>query len=149
MNYDISNSLTHLLENEKAESNRRDREINKIESRIKFLIESLADLERIAKVNGVENSEHIKKAKDLLEGQIAEQNNMLSKFGLTEAVVVTASSELTPGKEYTINGISGYAYQGVSDGYHIFNNDKGAKPTPINMTEEELSAAIAAKKIEK
>jgi hypothetical protein len=149
MNYDISNSVVHLLENEKAEATRRDKEMNKIESRIKFLIESLADLERIAKINGVENSDHIKKAKQLLESQIAEQNEALSKLGLTEAVVVKSTEDLTPGKEYMINGISGYAYQGVTDGKHIFNNDKGAKPTPIEMSDEDLKAAIVAKKIEK
>jgi hypothetical protein len=149
MNYDISNSLTHLLENEKAEASRKEKEIGKIESRIKFLIESLADLERIAKINGVEDSEHIKKAKDLLESQIAEQNAALSKFGLTEAVAVSSTADLTPGKEYTIGGISGYTYQGVTDGKHIFNNDKGAKPTPVEMSEVELADAIKAKKIEK
>lgn len=84
MNYDISNSLIHLLENEKAEASRREKEINKIESRIKFLIESLADLERVAKINGVEGSEHIKKAKELLLTQITEQNKSLEKFGLIQ-----------------------------------------------------------------
>jgi hypothetical protein len=149
MNYDISNSLIHLLENEKAESSRRDKEINKIESRIKFLIESLADLERVAKINGVEGSEHIKKAKQLLEGQISEQNTILSRFGLSEAAVVATMEELIPGKEYTIKGISGYAYQGSSDGKHIFNNERGDKPTPITMTDEELTGAIKSGAIEK
>jgi hypothetical protein len=149
MNYDISNSLIHLLENEKAESTRREKEVSKIESRIKFLIESLADLERVAKINGVEGSDHIKKAKQLLEGQIAEQNTILSRFGLTESIAVTSINQLTPGKEYTIKGVTGYAYQGASGGKHIFNNERGDKPTPISMTDAELDGAIKSGAIEK
>jgi hypothetical protein len=149
MNYDISDSLTHLLENEKAEAARREKEINKIESRIKFLIESLSDLEAIAKINGLQDSDHIKKAKQLLESQIEEQNMALSKMKLMEAVTVNTIEDLVPGKEYTIDGIAGYVYQGVTDGHHIFNNDKGAKPTPVEMSDEEISSAIKAKKLEK
>jgi hypothetical protein len=138
MNYDISNSLTHLLENEKAEASRREREINKIESRIKFLIESLADLERIAKINGVEDSEHIKKAKQLLESQIAEQNQILTKFGLV------SEAHCVPGKDYTIDGKL-YVYQGDADGVHIFNTKEGDEP--IEMTDSEYKQACDSGKI--
>lgn len=140
MNYDISNSLTHLLENEKAEASRREKEIGKIESRIKFLIESLADLERIAKINGVQDSEHIKKAKHLLESQIAEQNQALSKFGLVQV----NESHCVPGKEYSIENVV-YVYQGETDGVHIFNTKEGNKP--LEMSDEEYKKACEAGKI--
>jgi hypothetical protein len=153
MNYDISNSLIHLLENEKAEATRREREIGKIESRIKFLIESLSDLERISKVQGVENSERIKKAKAILEGEISAQKDSLSKFGLVEGTDAdgfkpTSKKDIitdyTVGQEYVIDGETGYTYQGVTDGVHIFNSDKGEK-SPKTFTEEEIKSA----KIEK
>jgi hypothetical protein len=86
MNYDISGSLTHLLEGEKAEAELRSKEIAKIESRIKFLIESRENLERVAKLNGVENTTKIKAAKELLESQIEEQNAELAKVTNTESV---------------------------------------------------------------
>lgn len=79
INYDISGSLTHLLENEKAEAEMRSKEIAKIEGRIKFLIESRENLERVAKLNGVENTTKIKLAIELLESQLAEQNAELIK----------------------------------------------------------------------
>jgi hypothetical protein len=154
MNYDITSSVSHLLENEKAEADRRQREIAKVESKIKFLMESLEDLERLAKVNGVEDSEHIKKAKAVLEGEIANQRESLRKFGLVEATDADGFkptskkdiiTEFTVGHEYTVNGVEGYTYQGITDGMHIFNNDKGAKPSPVTFTEEEAKTA----KIEK
>ena len=152
MNYDISGSLIHLLENEKAETEMRTKEISKIEGRIKFLMESKENLERVAKINGVENSEKIKAAKELLEGQIVSQNEELAKvMKSTEVVnegVITVATELTPGKEYTIKGVV-YVYQGATDGVHIFNSDNGAAPTPVEMTEEEMTKAIAAKSITK
>ena len=148
MNYDISGSITHLLENEIAENITREREIAKIESRIKFLIESVANLERVSKLNGVENSEKIKAAKELLESQIAEQTKELSKYTKIVNEETVSQSELTPGKEYKIKGVV-YIYQGATDGVHIFNSDKGEKPTPIEMTDDELKAAIDSKQIEK
>jgi hypothetical protein len=138
MNYDISNSLTHLLENEKAETTRREKEVNKIESRIKFLMESLSDLESIAKINGLQDSAHIKKAKSLLENQIEDQNRMLSKFDLIK------ESHCVPGKEYTINDKL-YVYQGETDGIHIFNTKEGDEP--IEMSDEEYNKACDAGKI--
>ena len=153
MNYDITSSVSHLLENEKAEADRRQREIAKIESRIKFLMESLADLERKARLNGVEASEHIKKAKSLLEGQIAEQNDALAKFGLVEGTDAdgfkpTSKKDIITdfevGQEYTVDGEPNFTYQGVTDGSHIFNSDKGEK-SPKTFSEEEIKSA----KIEK
>ena len=80
MNYDISGSLNHLIENETAEKDLRAKEIAKIEGRIKFLTESIDNLNRVAKLNGVENTTKIKAAKELLESQIGEQNVILSKL---------------------------------------------------------------------
>ena len=140
MNYDISGSLTHLLENEKAESELRSKEIAKIESRIKFLIESRENLERVAKLNGVENTTKIKAAKELLESQISEQESELKKatgeFKESEKV----DESCTPGKEYKIKGETGWVYQGVTNGVHIFNNDKGGKE-PIKYDEKQWTEA--------
>ena len=124
MNYDISNSLTHLLETENSEKIMREKELDKVQSRIKFLMESLSDLERVAKINGVENSTQIVKAKELLESQIQLQNNELAKITSKDIVV---NENCTPGKEYKIKGEGGWVYQGETDGKHIFNNDKGGK----------------------
>jgi hypothetical protein len=228
MNYDISGSLTHLLEGEKAESEMRAKEISKIESRIKFLIESRENLERVAKLNGVENSTKIKAAKDLLESQIEEQNEELAKFvksslnendmtkfydgfkvhdfkngkfyqfkykkgvrnnvleddvitklakqiGLPKANFSVAGfvkkgqwkgnegdevsldrnvnensvineDHCQPGKEYKIKGESGWVYQGVTNGVHIFNNDKGGKE-PITYDENQWIEAHKTKEI--
>ena len=123
MNYDISNSLTHLLETENAEKVIREKELEKVQSRIKFLTESLSDLERVAKINGVENSTQIVKAKELLESQITIHNAQLAKITNSSSV----NENCTPGKEYKINGQPGWIYQGETDGVHIFNNDKGGE----------------------
>jgi hypothetical protein len=140
MNYDISGSLTHLLETEKAESEMRSKEISKIESRIKFLIESRENLERVAKLNGVENTTKIKAAKELLESQITEQEIELKKatgeFKETEKV----NESCVPGKEYKIKGETGWVYQGATNGVHIFNNDKGGKD-PITYDENQWAEA--------
>lgn len=80
MNYDISNSLTHLLETEKAEQIVKEKELQKVNSRIKFLMESLENLERAAKINGVESSTQIVKAKELLESQIEIHKAELDKI---------------------------------------------------------------------
>jgi hypothetical protein len=80
MNYDISGSLNHLIENETAEKDLKAKEVTKIENRIKFLTESIDNLNRVAKLNGVENTSKIKAAKELLETQIEEQNSILSKL---------------------------------------------------------------------
>jgi hypothetical protein len=68
----------------------REKELDKVQSRIKFLMESLGDLERVAKINGVENSTQIVKAKELLESQIELQNNELAK--ITSKDIVTESA---------------------------------------------------------
>jgi len=121
MNYDISGSLTHLLETEKAETELRSKEIAKIESRIKFLIESRENLERVAKLNGVENTTKIKAAKELLESQITEQNEELKK--------VNGTSDSVNEGALAIAG-------GITNGVHIFNNDKGGKE-PITFDDNQ------------
>jgi hypothetical protein len=77
MNYDISESLNSLLENEKAESERRTAELNKIEDQIKFIIEKLSDIEAAEKTLG--KSEFIDQAKELIESQLKEQNAILKQ----------------------------------------------------------------------
>jgi len=164
MNYDISESLTHLVENEKAEISRKNAEIAKIESRVKFIIEKLADIEAAEKTLG--KSEHIDQAKSLLESELKTQNDTLSK--LKGAVVeafkepfkpnpnetstpgtspVTSKDGLVAGKEYTIEGKGGYIFQGCADGEYIFNQKDETSPTPVHMKESEVETAIAANKI--
>jgi hypothetical protein len=144
MNYDISNSLTHLLETENSERIMREKELDKVQSRIKFLMESLGDLERVAKINGVENSTQIVKAKELLESQIELQNSELAK--ITSKDIVINENHCTPGKEYKIKGENGWVYQGETDGKHIFNNDKGGKE-PITYDIKAWEAAHKSKEI--
>jgi len=144
MNYDISNSLTHLLETESSERIMREKELDKVQSRIKFLMESLGDLERVAKINGVENSTQIVKAKELLESQIQLQNNELAK--ITSKDIVINEDHCTPGQEYKIKGEGGWVYQGETDGKHIFNNDKGGKE-PITYDIKGFEAAHKTKEI--
>jgi hypothetical protein len=78
MNYDITDSVNHLLENEKADAERKEKEIAKVESRIKFILEKIEDLNTFVKVNG--ESTHITKAKELLESKLAEQEKEMSKL---------------------------------------------------------------------
>jgi hypothetical protein len=145
MNYDISGSITHLLETEKSETELRSKEIAKIEGRIKFLMESRENLERVAKLNGVENTEKIKSAISLLESQLEDQNTELKKVTGTGEIAKEESvneDHCVPGKEYTIKGETGWVYQGETDGVHIFNNDKGGKEP---MTYDEAQWAEAHK----
>ena len=148
MNYDISGSLNHLLETESSEKELRSKEIAKIESRIKFLTESIENLDRVSKLNGVENTSKIKTAKELLESQITEQTAILNKLGntTTDTTAVTITESCKPGKEYKIGGEAGWIYQGVADGLHIFNNEKGGLD-PKNYTDEDFAKAHEAGEI--
>lgn len=166
MNYDISESVKTLLVYEKSETERKNVEINKLETRIKFLIEKLAEVESAEKTIG--ESETIKKAKDLLHEQIKEQNQFLSalKGYVSEStstydpkvqpnvpknngIPVLSKGDLHPGKEYTIKGLSGYIFQGDADGYFIFNQKDETSPTPLHMRESEIEIAIANGEIAK
>ena len=270
MNYDITNSIKHLTEAEEAKKMSKEKEVSKqldylnsiyekesetIRTRIKTLTESLADLDRVARLNGVENTTKIVQAKSLLESQIIiakealeSQESLIkaetSKLASTEVVNESAleiaggvilgilgfkmigsivkgllagvalksvkdptklkeiASELAtkamseggknplqvalwnntvnsmietgdikdayvlmktlkgmndidikkvfeseelnescvPGKEYKIAGEAGWIYQGVSDGNHIFNNEKGGYD-PKNYNDEEFDKA--------
>lgn len=167
INYDISESIKSLLEGEKSEIERKNIEISKIESRIKFLIEKLAEVETVEKQIG--KNESIIKAKTLLESQIKEQNQFLSKLKgfvseststydpKTSPVApktelsgkLTSREELHPGKEYSIRGLAGYIFQGEADGYFIFNQKDETSPTPLHMKESEVEIAIANGEIAK
>lgn len=106
MNYDISGSISHLLETEKSEAELRSKEIAKIEGRIKFLNESKENLERVAKLNGVENTTKIKAAKELLDTQIKEQTNELKKItGKSEETVNEGALEIAGGIVLGIVGL--------------------------------------------
>ena len=276
MNYDITNSIKHLTEAEEARKMSKEKEISKqldylnsvyeketetIRTRIKTLTESLNHLDRVARLNGVENTSKIVQAKSLLESQITKAKEALEtqeslikneseKIANTEEVNESAleiaggiilgilgikaiaatfktvlgvvalksvrdpkklkevASQLAtdamskggknplqvalwkntvdqmietkeisnafelaktfkgmdkidikkvfedegfdlsddlnencqPGKEYKIGGEAGWIYQGVADGVHIFNNEKGGFD-PKNYTDEEFAKA--------
>lgn len=269
MNYDISNSIKHLTEAEEAKNMSKEKEVSKqldylnsvyeketetIRTRIKTLTESLMDLDRVARLNGVENTTKIVQAKSLLESQInkakealEEQESLIKSESeklsnteevnesaleiaggvilgilglkviggifkavlsgmslksvkdpkkLKEVASALATEALTkggknplqvalwkntvdqmietkeianayelaktfkgmddidikkvfesevnescvPGKEYKIAGEPGWIYQGVADGLHIFNNEKGGFD-PKNYNDEEFANA--------
>ena len=270
MNYDISNSIKHLTEAEESVRMSKEKEVSKqldylnsvyekeaqtIRTRIKTLTESLGDLDRLARLNGVENTTKIVQAKSLLESQITKAQEALEEqealikgesgkinesaleiaggivLGILGLKAIAAtfktilgvvslksvrdpkklkevasglateamskggknplqvalwkntvdqmietkeisnawdlaktfkgmdkidikkvfedegfdlSDELNencePGKEYKIDGQTGWIYQGVADGNHIFNNDKGGFE-PKNYSDEEFANA--------
>ena len=165
MNYDISESLNHLLENEKAEVERKTAELNKVEGRVKFIIEKLADIEAAEKTLG--KSEFIDQAKSLLESQLKEQNAELSKLKgeIVEAAAdtfdpqtaelptsgdtkLTSAKDLVVGQEYTVKGTTGYIFVGEADGAFIFNQkDLETSAEPIHIKESEVDTLISAGEI--
>jgi hypothetical protein len=165
MNYDISESLNHLLENEKAEVERKTAELNKVEGRVKFIIEKLADIEAAEKTLG--KSEFIDQAKSLLESQLKEQNDALSKLKgeIVEAAAdtfdpataelptsgdtkLTSCKDLVAGQEYTVKGTTGYVFQGEADGSYMFNQkDLETSAQPIHIKESEVEELISAGEI--
>jgi hypothetical protein len=160
MNYDITESLSHLVENEKTEISRKNAELGKVESRIKFIIEKLADIDSAERTLG--KSEFIDQAKQLLESQLKEQSRTLGKLkgeivegvetpflpkagetAVVGTVPVKIVAELILGKEYTVKGVPGYIYQGEADGAFMFNQkDLETYAQPLHMTEIEVLAAI-------
>ena len=157
MNYDITESINQMVKTEQIQESHRQSEITKLESRVKFLIEKIAEIDAATKTLG--DSEYIKEAKDLLTSELKEQNNQLSKLkGISEdyqdsfipqvgtgAAVGTnpiSFEYLVPGKEYTIDNIGGFIYTGVSDGNYIFSNNE-TSVQPIHMKETEIQSAIA------
>jgi hypothetical protein len=63
---------------------------------------------------------------------------------LTDAPA-TSLSELTPGKEYVIDGTTDLIYQGYTGGVHIFNGED--KANVVSLTDEELTTAIKNGKV--
>jgi len=78
MNYDITNSLTKLIEAEEVEKAKIAEENSKIERKIQFLQEKLEELNRIDKLS-IYDVEHINKAKAIVESEIATQTEELTK----------------------------------------------------------------------
>lgn len=78
MNYDITNSLSKLIESEEVEKNKIAAENSVIERKIQFLQEKLAEVDRIEKLS-IYDSEHITKAKEILENEIKTFTEELSK----------------------------------------------------------------------
>ena len=78
MNYDITNSLTKLIEAEEVTKAKIADENSKIERKIQFLQEKLEELNRIEKLS-VYDVEHINKAKAIVESEINTQSEELTK----------------------------------------------------------------------
>ena len=158
MNYDITESINQMVKNEQIQESHRQSEITKLESRVKFLIEKIAEIDAATKVLG--ESDHIKEAKNLLTSELKEQNNYLNKLkGISEdfqagfipqigtsapvgTMAISSVEDLVPGKEYTIDNVGGFIHPGVSDGNYIFSNNE-TSIQPIHMNETEILAAIA------
>jgi hypothetical protein len=78
MNYDITKSLSKLLETEEAQKSKIAEENSKIERKIQFLQEKLEELNRIEKLSIYDN-EHIIKARAVVESELAIQTDELTK----------------------------------------------------------------------
>jgi hypothetical protein len=106
MNYDISNSVKHLTEAEEARKVSKEKEIGKkldylnsvyekevetIKNRVSFLKESLGDLDRVSRLNGIENTTKVLQAKALLESQIVKAEGDLS---LQEMLIESATEKI-------------------------------------------------------
>lgn len=78
MNYDITNSLTKLIEAEEVTKAKIAEENSKIERKIQFLQEKLEELNRIEKLS-IYDIEHINKAKAIVESEINTQTEELTK----------------------------------------------------------------------
>jgi hypothetical protein len=163
MNYDITDSLSSLVENERAETSRKNAELSKVENRIKFIIEKLSEIEKAEKTLG--SSEFINEAKSILESELKTQNSQLAK--LKGAIVegaetpfkpnptetseiatsaISSKEDLVAGKVYTINGKGGYIYNGEADGNFMFQPNE-TPGQPLHMKESELMTAIEAGQI--
>lgn len=103
MNYDISESISHLLESEKADEIYRESEIEKIQNRINFLNESKENLIRKSKLIGVEGSGKIKSAIEFLDEEILEQTKNLSNISSELIVENRGISEDNETLNETIN----------------------------------------------
>ena len=168
MNYDISESVASLLDDERERSERLNMELNKVESQIKFIIEKLAQIEEAERHLG--DSEHIAQAKSLLESELKIKNEERSRIqafiveasndpngydpaktplSVTGTKPISSVNDLVPGKDYTIEGKPNYAFQGYSDGEFIFNQKDETSPTPIHMSRREIELMISNGKIAK
>jgi hypothetical protein len=118
MNYDISNSVKHLTEAEEARKVSKEKEISKkldylnsvyekevetIKNRVSFLKESLNDLDRVSRLNGIENTTKVLQAKALLESQIVKGEGDLS---LQEMLIESATEKITGLDEAKKNNFS-------------------------------------------
>ena len=56
------------------------------------------------------------------------------------AAAAKSLAELTPGKEYVVNGTTDLIYQGYTGGVHVFNGED--KANVVTLTDEELTDAV-------
>jgi hypothetical protein len=152
MGYDISESLKDLLESERNEMERREREISKVKSRIKYIIEKLSQVESLESELG--KSEKIDEAKAILQAELKEQNEILEGVSMpynpstaplpsSGNTKLSSKSDLKAGKEYTVNGKTGYIFVGFSGGSYVFSHKNETDPTPIHMNNMEVEDSIS------
>jgi hypothetical protein len=155
MNYDISNSVKDILESETLEAEKKEVEINKIQKRIKFIIEKLAEVEKVESELG--STKKIEEAKNILESELKQQSQKLNVLEGVEIAYdpattskkgpgtdkIPSKNDLRAGKEYSVNGKPGYIFQGVADDVYIFNHKDETDPTPIHMNNVEVENSIS------
>lgn len=146
MNYDITESVAHLQSSEKLQEHKTSTQIQKIQSRIKFLNESLSDLNREMSV-GSSNSKRVAAKKLLLE-ELDANSIELAKLGGAMPLSVSETFpehsnpvKLVPGSKYTINSGNICIYQGYTGGKHIFNDISRAQY--FSVTDAELDSLFA------
>jgi hypothetical protein len=162
MNYDITDSVKALIENEKSLEEKKTAELSKIQSRIKFIIEKLASIEHMENSKG--SSAAINEAKALLNSELNIQNTILksiqegvetpfepssSASAEPSMVKISTVEDLVAGKGYTVDGQGGYIFQGFTGDSYIFNQKDETNPTPIHMNRNEIESAISSGKITK
>jgi hypothetical protein len=152
MGYDISESLKDLLESERNEMEKREREISRVKNRIKYIIEKLSQVESLESELG--KSEKIDEAKAILQAELKEQNEVLEGVSMpynpstaplpsSGNTKLSSKSDLKAGKEYAVNGKTGYIFVGFSGGSYVFSHKNESDPTPIHMNNMEVEDSIS------
>lgn len=75
MDYDITKSIVDLVKTEQQELNRKNAEIEKINSRIKYILEKISDIEVMEENQGT--SEYLTEAKTLLNQELNTQKQLI------------------------------------------------------------------------
>ena len=72
----------------------------------------------------------------------------MADYGVFESSVCNSVTDLVPGKEYSIDGVDDYIYQGKTGDAYIFNTSDKENPTPVEMNLKQISEIISKGKIQ-